>query len=68
MRYGNIYKTRKPTEDDLEQPGVCSMCKEPCERAVEDMSYDDHFGTIYDYRIVSNCCCAEVLDPGDDDQ
>ena len=45
---------------------ICGYCGQECDGTIEDNSYDDEFGTVFEYEVVSECCKDEVVEVDDE--
>jgi len=49
----------------MDKTWYCSACREECDIAIDDASFDHGFGTEYVMSTMSSCCEADLLTPGD---
>jgi len=61
MLMGNVWKSHPVSEGDL-GTGICSNCHRLADAKNIDESYDDAFGTVYDFSIGSECCAEPLYD------
>ena len=57
---GNIWINRPKDPEDLGK-GICSDCLQECDEVNVDESFDDQFGTCYQFSVGSSCCHGKLL-------
>ncbi len=68
MIYGTIYRglSREAAQEEAGRRVLCLDCLNPTEVKVEDYSFDDNFGGVKHFELVSQCCEGEFRSEGCD--